>query len=142
VQVAGFGMRMKASLLKTEFQRGGSLQSLLLGYTQALYALVSQAAACNGIHRLEERFARWLVLMCERVDSKELLLTHESISKLLGVRRAGVTEAANSLQRAGIIRYSRGKITILNRQKLEAASCPCYKIIKGEYARLLGTEDS
>jgi CRP-like cAMP-binding protein len=142
VQVAGFGMRMKASLLKTEFQRGGSLQSLLLRYTQALYALVSQAAACNGIHRLDQRLARWLLLMCERVDSNELLLTQELISKLLGVRRAGVTEAANSLQRAGIIRYSRGKITILNRQKLEAASCSCYKIIKGEYARLLGTEDS
>jgi CRP-like cAMP-binding protein len=142
VQVAGFGMRMKASLLKTEFQRGGSLQSLLLRYTQALYALVSQAAACNAIHRLEERLARWLVLMCERVDSNELLLTQEFISKMLGVRRAGVTEAANSLQRAGIIRYSRGKITILNRQELEAACCPCYKIIKGEYARLLRTEDS
>ncbi len=142
VQVAGFGMKMKASLLKTEFQRGGSLQSLLLRYTQALYALVSQAAACNGIHRLDQRLARWLLLMCERVDSNELLLTQELISKLLGVRRAGVTEAANSLQRAGIIRYSRGKITILNRQELKAASCPCYKIIKGEYARLLGTEDS
>jgi CRP-like cAMP-binding protein len=142
VQVAGFGIKMKASLLKTEFQRGDSLQSLLLLYTQALYALVSQAAACNGIHRLDERLARWLLLMCERVDSNELLLTQELISKLLGVRRAGVTEAANSLQRAGIIRYSRGIITILNRQELEAASCPCYKIIKGEYTRLFGTEQS
>ncbi|MBW4607552.1 MAG: Crp/Fnr family transcriptional regulator [Hassallia sp. WJT32-NPBG1] len=142
VQVAGFGMKMKASLLKTEFQRGGSLQSLLLRYTQALYALVSQAAACNGIHRLDEKLARWLLLMCERVDSNELSLTQEVISKMVGVRRASVTEAANSLQRAGIIRYTRGKITILNRQKLEAASCPCYKIIKSEYARLLGTEQS
>ena len=142
VQVAGFGMRMKASLLKTEFERGDSLQSLLLRYTQALYALVSQAAACNRLHDLDERLARWLLLMCERVDSNELLLTQELISKLLGVRRAGVTEAANRLQRSGIIRYTRGKITILNRQELEAASCPCYKIIKSEYARLLGTEDS
>ncbi|MBW4607551.1 MAG: Crp/Fnr family transcriptional regulator [Hassallia sp. WJT32-NPBG1] len=142
VQIAGFSMSMKASLLKTEFERGGSLQSLLLRYTQALYALVSQGAACNGIHLMEERLARWLLLMCERVESNELLLTHEFISKMLGVRRAGVTEAANSLQRAGIIRYTRGKITILNRQELETASCPCYKIVKSEYARLLGTEQN
>ncbi|MBW4450199.1 MAG: Crp/Fnr family transcriptional regulator [Spirirestis rafaelensis WJT71-NPBG6] len=142
VQVAGFGMRMKASLLKTEFQRGGSLQSLLLRYTIALYALVSQGVACNRLHHLEERLARWLLLLCERVQSNELPLTQVFMSKMLGVRRAGVTEAANSLQRAGIIRYSRGMITILNRQELEAASCPCYKIVKSEYARLLGTEHS
>ncbi|MBD0300721.1 MAG: Crp/Fnr family transcriptional regulator, partial [Tolypothrix sp. T3-bin4] len=142
VQIAGFGMRMKASLLKTEFERGGSLQSLLLRYTQALYALVSQGVACNRLHHLEERLARWLLLMCERVESNELPLTHDFMSKMLGVRRAGVTEAANNLQQAEIIRSSRGMITILNRQELEAASCPCYKIIKSEYARLLGTEQS
>jgi CRP-like cAMP-binding protein len=141
VQREDSGMRMEASLLKTEFQQGGSLQSLLLRYTQALYGLVSQNAACNRRHQLDERLARWLLLVCDRVGSNELLLTHEFISKMLGVRRAGVTEAANTLQRTGLIRYNRGKITILNRQKLEAAACSCYGIIKGEYGRLLGTEN-
>jgi len=142
VQIAGFGMRMKASLLKTEFQRGGSLESLLLRYTQALYAQVSQGVACNRLHHLDQRIARWLLLVCDRVQSNELPLTQVFMSKMLGVRRAGVTEAANTLQRAGIIRYTRGMITILNRQELEAASCPCYKIVKSQYARLLGTEQN
>ncbi len=141
VQLAGSSLRMEASLLKTEFGRGGSLQSLLLRYTQALYALASQNAACNRLHQLEERLARWLLLVCDRVESNELPLTHEFISKMLGVRRAGVTEAANSLQQAGLIRYTRGRITILNREELEAASCSCYGVIKGEYARLLDTEN-
>ncbi len=141
VQLAGSGMRIKASLIKSEFQQGGVLQSLLLRYTQALYALASQNAACNRLHHLDDRLARWLLLVCDRVGSNELRLTHEFIAQMLGVRRAGVTEAANSLQQAGLIRYHRGKITILNRQELEAASCSCYGIIKGEYARLLDTQN-
>jgi len=141
VQLADSGMRMEASLLKTEFGRGGVLQSLLLRYTQALYALASQNAACNRLHQLDERLARWLLLVCDGVGSNQLPLTHEFISQMLGVRRATVTEAANRLQQAGLIRYHRGRITILNRQKLEVASCSCYEIIKGEYARLLGTEN-
>ncbi|HEY9900852.1 MAG TPA: Crp/Fnr family transcriptional regulator [Candidatus Sericytochromatia bacterium] len=141
VQREDSGMRMEASLLKTEFQRGGVLQSLLLRYTQALYALTSQNAACNRLHNLEERLARWLLLVYDRVGSNQLQLTQEFIAEMLGVRRAGVTEAANHLQQAGLIRYSRGKITILNRQKLEAASCSCYGIINSEYARLLGTDN-
>ncbi|MBD1925382.1 Crp/Fnr family transcriptional regulator [Trichocoleus sp. FACHB-90] len=141
VQIAGSGMRMEASLLKIEFEQGGSLQSLLLRYTQALY-VASQNAACNRLHQLDERLARWLLLVCEFEGSNELPLTQEFISKMLGVRRSGVTEAANRLQQAGLIGYNRGRITILNRQKLEAASCSCYGIITGEYARLLGTEKS
>ena len=141
VQREDSGMRMEASLLKTEFQQGGSLQNLLLRYTQALYAQTSQTAACNGLHQLDEKLARWLLLVCDRVESNELQLTQEFISQMLGVRRAGVTEAANRLQTAGLIRYTRGRITILNRQELEAASCSCYGIIKGEYDRLLGTEN-
>ncbi|MBD2127452.1 Crp/Fnr family transcriptional regulator [Microcoleus sp. ZQ-A2] len=137
VQVPGSAMRMKVSLLKTEFGRSGVLQSLLLRYIQALFALVTQNAACNRLHYLEARLARWLLLVCDRVESNELPLTHEFIAQMLGVRRAGVTEAANSLQQAGLIHYKRGKITILNRKELEAASCECYEIIKGEYARLL-----
>jgi CRP-like cAMP-binding protein len=137
VQREDSGMRMEASLLKTEFQQGGSLQSLLLRYTQALYALVSQNVACNRLHQFDKRLARWLLIMCDHLGSNELLLTQEFISKMLGVRRASVTEAANRLQQAGLIRYHRGRISILNRQKLEAASCSCYGIIKGEYGRLL-----
>jgi CRP-like cAMP-binding protein len=141
VQREGSGMRMEASLLKTEFQQGGSLQNLLLWYTQALYAQTSLTAACNALHQLDEKLARWLLLVYDRVESNELQLTQEFISQMLGVRRAGVTEAANRLQTAGLIRYIRGRITILNRQGLEAASCSCYGIIKGEYDRLLGTEN-
>jgi len=140
VQLPGYGMKMKASMLKTEFESGGILQIWLLRYSQALYALTSQNAACNGLHTLDERLARWLLLVYDRVQSNELPLTHEFISKMLGVRRAGVTEAANGFQRAGLIRYNRGRITILNRQKLAAASCSCYGIIKDEYDRLLGSE--
>jgi CRP-like cAMP-binding protein len=142
VQVPDSAMRMKASLLKSEFQRGGSLQSLLLRYVQAQHAFVSQNAACNRLHYLEGRLARWLLLVCDRVKSNELPLTHEFMSQMLGVRRAGVTEAANMLQQSGLIRYTRGKITILNREELEATSCECYEIIKGEYARLLSIKQS
>jgi CRP-like cAMP-binding protein len=142
VQVSDFGMRMKASVLKSEFKRGGVLQSLLLRYMQALYALVSQNAACNRLHHLDGRLARWLLLVYDRVESNELPLTHEFMAQMLGVRRAGVTEAANMLQRAGLIRYTRGRITILNREELQAASCECYEIINGEYARLLDPKHS
>jgi CRP-like cAMP-binding protein len=142
VQVPDSAMRMKASLLKSEFQRGGSLQSLLLRYMQAQHAFVSQNAACNRLHYLEGRLARWLLLVCDRLESNELPLTHEFMAQMLGVRRAGVTEAANMLQHSGLIRYTRGKVTILNRQELEAASCECYEIIKGEYARLLSMKHS
>jgi CRP-like cAMP-binding protein len=140
VQVAGSAMRMKASLLKSEFQRAGSLQSLLLRYMQALYAFISQNSACNRLHNLDGRLARWLLLVYDRVESNELPLTHEFIAQMLGVRRAGVTEAAKALQQAGLIRYTRGKITILNREGLEALSCECYEIIKGEYVRLLAAK--
>jgi CRP-like cAMP-binding protein len=137
VQVPDSAMRMKVSVLKTEFGRGGVLQSLLLRYMQAQHAFVSQNAACNRLHQLDGRLARWLLLVCDRVESNELPLTHEFMAQMLGVRRAGVTEAANTLQQAGLIRYTRGKVTILNRKELEAASCECYEIINGEYARLL-----
>ena len=139
VQIPGFGMRMKASVLKTEFQRGGVLQTVVLRYMQALFAFVSQNAACNRLHHLDERLARWLLLVCDRVESNELPLTQEFIAQMLGVRRAGVTVAANNLQQAGFIHYSRGKITILNREELEAFCCECYEIINGEYVRLLST---
>jgi len=139
VQVAGYGMRMKAERLKSEFNRGGALQSLLLLYTQALITQVSQIAACNRLHTLEERLARWLLTIQDRVQSEDLPLTQEFISQMLGTRRSGVTVAAGTLQQAGMICYTRGKITILNRQALEATTCECYKLIKTEYERLLNT---
>lgn len=142
VQMADGGMRMKASLLKTEFNRGGPLQTLLLLYTQALYTQVSQSAACNRLHCLEERLARWLLSVQDRVQSNEFPLTQEFISQMLGTRRAGVTVAAGILSQAGIIRYTRGRITILNHEALKAASCECYGLIKSEFERLLGTKDS
>ena len=142
VQIPNSAMRMKASVLKSEFQRGGLWQSLLLRYMQAQHAFVSQNAACNRLHHLEERLARWLLLVYDRVESNELPLTQEFISQMLGVRRAGVTVAANTLQQAGLIRYTRGRITILNREELQAASCECYEFINGEYARLLSTVHS
>ncbi len=138
VQVPGFGMRIKASLLKTEFERGGALQSLLLLYTQALYTQISQGLACNSQHTINERLARWLLSVADVIQSNEFPLTQEFIAQMLGVRRSGVTVAAGTLSKAGMIRYTRGRITILNREELEATSCECYRVIRNEFARLQG----
>lgn len=142
VQVAegGGGMRMTAGRCKAEFDRGGSLQSLLLRYTQALFTQVTQTAACNGHHSVEERLARWLLMVSDRMKSDTFLLTQEFISQMLGVRRSGVTVAAGTLSQAGMLRYSRGQITIRNREDLEATACECYAVTKKESARLLGIE--
>jgi CRP-like cAMP-binding protein len=137
VQVEDGAMRMKADLLKTEFNRGGALQRLLLLYIQVLLTQVSQVAACNRQHTLEERLARWLLTVQDCIQSEELPLTQEFISQMLGVRRSGVTVAAGTLQNAGMIRYTRGKIIVLNRQDLEATSCECYRLIKDESSRLI-----
>lgn len=137
VQVAESAMRLPADHLKTEFQRGGALQSLLLRYVQALLAQVSQTAACNRLHPLEARLARWMLLVQDAIHSDELQLTQEFIAQMLGVHRSGVTIAAGALQQAGLIHYNRGKITILNREGLEAISCECYRVIEDEYDRLL-----
>jgi CRP-like cAMP-binding protein len=138
VQVANGGMRMDADVLKNEFNRGGVLQSLLLRYVQGLYTHISQGCACNRVHTLEERLARWLLTVSDRVQSEEFPLTQEFISQMLGVRRSGVTVAASTLSQAGMIRYTRGQITILNREALEATSCECYEVVKNEFNRLLG----
>ncbi|MBW4504536.1 MAG: Crp/Fnr family transcriptional regulator [Scytonema hyalinum WJT4-NPBG1] len=140
IQVASGGIRMKAEHLIAEFKRGGELQSLLLRYTQALFTLVTQTAACNRLHTIEERLARWLLLVADRVQSNTFPLTQEFIAQMLGCRRSGVTVAAGTLSRAGMISYKRGNINILNREDLEQTSCECYSIIKNEYARLLGTQ--
>lgn len=135
VQVANGAMRMKASALKAELKRGGTLPGLLLRYTQAHINQISQTAACNNLHSVEQRLCRWLLMVHDRVRSDDFLLTHEFISDMLGVRRAGVTSAARRLQQAGLIRYSYGKVTILNRQGLERAACECYRIATTEKDR-------
>jgi CRP-like cAMP-binding protein len=137
VQSAGMGYRLKGSLLKNEFVKGGDLQHLLLLYTQALITQMAQTAVCNRHHSLEQQLCRWLLLSLDRLPSNELTMTQELIANMLGVRREGVTEAAGHLQKAGLINYSRGKITVLDRPKLEKRVCECYAVVKREYDRLL-----
>jgi CRP-like cAMP-binding protein len=138
VQLAGDGLRMRADVLKKEFEKGGQLQDLLLRYTQAFITQIAQTAACNRAHPMEGRLSKWLLMCEDRANSKELELTHEFIGTMLGVRRAGVTVAAGVLKQRGLIEYSRGHITIMDREGLEAISCECYPIVKKEFARLVG----
>jgi CRP-like cAMP-binding protein len=137
VQSAGHGYRLRASALKTEFSLGGKLQHLLLRYTQALITQMAQTAVCNRHHALDKQLCRWLLLSLDRLQTNELKMTQELIANMLGVRREGVTEAAGKLQAAGLIEYSRGRITVLDRPKLEAQVCECYAVVKREYDRLL-----
>ncbi|WP_375470534.1 Crp/Fnr family transcriptional regulator [uncultured Nostoc sp.] len=137
VQIGDGGTQINADVLKTEFNRGGALQSLLLRYVQAQYTELGQGLACNRLHTIEERLARWLLTVTDRLESKDFLLTQEFIAQMLGVRRSGVTVAASTLSQAGIISYNRGRIKILNRGILEETSCECYQVIKDEFARLL-----
>jgi CRP-like cAMP-binding protein len=138
VQVAGEALKMEAKVLREEFKRGGVFQLALLRYTQALITQISQTAVCNRLHSVEKRLCRWLLLTRDRVPSDELLMTQEFIAHMLGVRREGVTAAAHHLQKAGLIHYARGHITILDRSGLEAATCECYRVVRDEFERLLG----
>jgi CRP-like cAMP-binding protein len=140
-QVAGDAVRMRADVFKREVAPGTSLYNLLLRYTQALLNLISQSVVCNCLHSVEQRCCRWLLLCHDRVKSDQFMLTQEFLAQMLGVRRASVSGVATTLQKAGLIRYSRGKITILERQGLEAGSCECYRVVKQEFDRLLGTDD-
>jgi CRP-like cAMP-binding protein len=137
VQSAGHAYRLKGQLLKQEFNRSGELQHLLLRYTQALLTQMSQTAVCNRHHSLDQQLCRWLLLSLDRLPANVLVMTQELIANMLGVRREGVTEAAGKLQKAGLIRYQRGHITVLDREGLEARSCECYAVVKQEYDRLL-----
>ena len=137
VQSAGHGYRMKAQLLKNEFNQAGQLQILLLRYTQALITQMAQTAVCNRHHSVEQQLCRWLLLSIDRLSGNELHMTQELIANMLGVRREGVTEAAGALQQQGLIIYSRGHIKVLNRKGLEAKSCECYQVVKSEFDRLL-----
>jgi CRP-like cAMP-binding protein len=137
VQSAGQAYRLKASAMQTEFDRGGPVLHLLLRYTQALITQMAQTAVCNRHHSLDQQLCRWLLLSLDRLHGAELVMTQELISNMLGVRREGVTEAALKLQKAGLIKYSRGHITVLDRIGMEQRSCECYAVVKKEYDRLL-----
>jgi CRP-like cAMP-binding protein len=137
VQNAGYAYRLKSHLLNEQFNRAGPMQRLLLHYTQALLSQMAQTAACNRHHSVDQQLCRWLLLRLDRLPSNKLAMTQELIASMLGVRREGVTEAAGRLQSAGLIHYSRGKITVVDRPGLEARVCECYEVVRNEYDRLL-----
>jgi CRP-like cAMP-binding protein len=137
VQSAGQAFQLKGQALKKEFERHSGLQILLLRYTQALITQMSQTAVCNRHHSLDQQLCRWLLLSLDRLATNELTMTQELIANMLGVRREGVTEAAGNLQALGLIQYSRGRITVIDRPGLEARVCECYTVVKKEYDRLL-----
>ncbi|MDP2231801.1 Crp/Fnr family transcriptional regulator [Methylotenera sp.] len=137
VQTAGQAYRLERRILKREFDRGGFLQRLLLRYTQALITQMSQTAACNRHHSVEQQLCRWLLLTLDRMPTSDLIITQELVAGMLGVRREGITEAAGNLQRAGFINYRRGHISVLDRAGLENHVCECYAVVKKEMGRLL-----
>ena len=137
VHSSGEGFRLRAQLVKNEMARGGAVFSLLLRYTQAMIAQVAQTAVCNRYHSIDQQLARRLLLALDRLPTDELEMTQELAANLLGVRREGVTAAAHKLQRAGVIRYNRGHIEVLDRHRLEQCACECYGVAKKEYDRLL-----
>ena len=137
VKTAGHAYRLERKLLKQEFDRAGLLQRLLLRYTQALITQMTQTAACNRHHSVEQQLCRWLLSTLDRVPSHELIITQDLVASMLGVRREGITEAAGKLQNAGFIRYRRGHIAVLNRSGLETRACECYAVVRKELSRLL-----
>jgi CRP-like cAMP-binding protein len=137
VQSAGHAYRLKGQLLKNAFFHAGPTQLLLLRYTQALLTQMAQTAVCNRHHSVDQQLCRWLLLSLDRLPANELVMTQDLIANMLGVRREGVTEAAGNLQRAGLIHYSRGKITVMDRPGLEARVCECYQVVRKEFERLL-----
>ncbi len=137
VRSAGTGFRMTGAAIREEFSRSGPVMNALLRYTQALVAQITQVAVCNRHHTVDQQLCRWLLLSLDRLPGNQLVITQELIAHMLGVRREGVTEAALSLQRAGLVSYRRGHVTVLDRPGLEKRSCECYAVIKAEYDRLL-----
>ena len=137
VQTAGEAYRLKAEVMKEEFDKGGPVMHLLLRYTQALITQMAQTAVCNRHHTVDQQLCRWLLLNLDRLPGNELVITQELIARMLGVRREGVTETALKLQHANLIRYARGRITVLDRPGLEHRACECYAVVRKEYDRLL-----
>ena len=137
VQIAGYGFRVSAGVMRREFDQSLPVVHLLLRYTQALIAQVSQTAVCNRHHTIDQQLCRWLLMSQDRLHDDEVRMTQDLIANMLGVRREGVTESARRLQEAGLIRYSRGRITLLDRKGLERRTCECYSVVTKEYDRLL-----
>jgi CRP-like cAMP-binding protein len=137
VQTEGEALRLPVADVMAEFRRGGAMQDLMLRYTQSLLTQMGQTAVCNRHHSVAQQLCRWLLLSLDRLPSPEIITTQELIASMIGVRREGVTEAAGKLQRASVIRYSRGNITVLDRPRLEAMACECYSVVRRETARLL-----
>ncbi|OIQ98977.1 hypothetical protein GALL_190720 [mine drainage metagenome] len=137
VCTGGYGYRLKAQVMMEEFNRAGPMMKLMLRYTQALITQMSQTAVCNRHHSMEQQMCRWLLQTLDRLPSQELIMTQELIASMLGVRREGITETAGDLQRAGLISYRRGHITVLSRAGLEKHSCECYDVVRKEFHRLL-----
>jgi CRP-like cAMP-binding protein len=137
VQSAGHGYRVRGAILKKHFEGSGDVQDLLLRFTQALITQMTQTAVCNRHHAVDQQLCRWLLLMLDRLPGNVVLMTQELIANMLGVRREGVTEAAGKLQAQGLIEYSRGRIKVLDRPRLEARVCECYSVVRREYERLL-----
>jgi CRP-like cAMP-binding protein len=138
VQVSGVGLRMKATLFTRELALSASMRSVMLRYGHAFFNQVAQSAACNHFHSIQQRCCRWMLMTHDRMQSDQFLLTQEFLAMMLGVQRTGVTAAAGGLQRAGLIRYTRGNVTMLDRRGLERRSCECYRVSKMEFDRLLG----
>ncbi len=137
-QILGQAVRVKAEIIKETFNKGGALRHILHRYIHTIIVVTSQSAACNRLHPLKARLCRWLLMSSDGVNSEELFLTHDFLATMLGVRRAGVSEAASQLQSQGWIRYQRGRIQIVDRKSLETASCECYEVVRAEYQRLFG----
>jgi CRP-like cAMP-binding protein len=137
VQSAGCAYRLPAAFIREEFRRGGTMQHLMLRYTQSLITQMAQTAVCNRHHSVDQQLCRWLLLSIDRLPRAEITMTQELIANMLGVRREGVTEAAGKLQKAGVISYQRGHIKVLDRPKLERMSCECYRVVQRETKRLL-----
>lgn len=137
IQAEGHALRISTEDVRTEFRKGGKFRDLVLRYMHTLFTQVAQTAACNRLHSIEQRLARWLLLTQDRVASDEFVLTQDFLSRMLGVRRAGVSVAANTLKQAGLIDYRRGTVVILDRDGLEQYSCECYRIVRDEYDRYL-----
>lgn len=137
VQCAGIGYRLSRAVMKREFAEGGKLQQLALLYAQALISQTSQTAVCNGHHTLDQRLCRWLLMTLDRVPGEKIAVTQEMLGNLLGVRRESISETAGKLQKAGLVEYARGSITVLERKKIEKRACECYEAVRSEYDRLL-----
>ncbi|MBD2535332.1 Crp/Fnr family transcriptional regulator [Nostoc flagelliforme FACHB-838] len=139
IQVPGYGLRMRVDAFKTHVTASSRLHDLLQRYTQGLFNQIAQSAACNRLHSMEERLCRWLLMTADRVETGTFPITQEFLSKMLGVNRSSVSLSASVLQRAGLIKYVRGQMTILDRLGLEATTCECYQVVKAEFERLLNS---